>query len=502
MASKTTVGKSLAHLLSPYRDVKDRPSVMVTGLSQDSRRLQPGTVFAACAGTQRHGLCFAEQAEKAGAAAIIWEPDGQIDYQGHLPAVAVPHLSQRLGAIAARLYDQPSRQMLTTGITGTDGKTSCAWLIAQAWQALGRPCGYLGTLGFGPLNRLAAASHTTPDAVDLPYWLADLLAQGHETVALEISSHALTQHRTAALDLDVAVLTQVGRDHLDYHGSLQAYAAAKRRLFVESGARTVVLNADDAHGQQWLAEPRTGTARWAYGRGDAVLAYPHHVHIQQLVTRGSGLTVHLATPQGVAVIDSCLVGHFNAWNLAAALAVLLSQGVGLSQAAAALEQLPSVPGRMERLDQQAGQPLVVVDYAHTPGALKAALQALSAHAMGRLLCVFGCGGDRDAGKRAPMGAAVAQHAHQFWITDDNPRTEEPAAIVADIIQGVPESARSSSRCCIVHSRQAAIAAAIETATAEDVILIAGKGHETTQQYGSEVQPFDDRAVARQVLEEH
>lgn len=502
MARKTIVGKSLVQLLLSYRDVNDVPSVMVAGLSQNSRRLQPGDVFAACAGSRMHGLRFAEQAEEAGAVAIIWEPDGQTRYQGRLPSVAVPHLSQRLGAIAARLHDQPSRKMLTIGITGTDGKTSCAWLIAQAWQALERPCGYLGTLGFGSLTQLAAASHTTPDAVDLQHWLASLVDRDHDAVALEISSHALTQHRTDALDLDVAILTQIGRDHLDYHGSLEAYAAAKRRLFAESGARTVVLNADDAHGRQWLAEQGRETAIWSYGRSDMVLAHPHHVHIQQLVTRGQGLTVHLATRQGLAVIDSRLVGPFNAWNLAATLAVLLSQGVDLSRAAAALERLPSVPGRMERLDQRAGQPLVVVDYAHTPGALEAVLQALSVHVAGRLLCVFGCGGDRDTGKRAPMGGAVARHAHQFWITDDNPRTEDPKAIVADIVQGIPEAVQADGRYSIVHSRQAAIAEAIESATEEDVILIAGKGHETTQQYGTEVHPFDDRVVARQVLEEH
>ncbi|HET7315137.1 UDP-N-acetylmuramoyl-L-alanyl-D-glutamate--2,6-diaminopimelate ligase [Salinisphaera sp.] len=497
MLADLQVRKDLPQLLAGF-DVSGVPEVAVSDIVLDSRQATPGALFAACAGARVHGIAHAGAAAAAGAAAMLWEPDGRTEPGHDLPAVAVPDLSTHVGAIAARLYDAPAERLFVAGVTGTDGKTSCAWLIARALNALGTRCGYLGTLGFGAVDDLAEATHTTPDAARLQRWLARLLAAGHGAAAMEVSSHALAQRRIDAVAFDVAVLTQIGRDHLDYHGDQAAYVAAKRRLFERPGLRATVLNADDATGREWLARAADGVARIAYGRSAEVCRYPQFVRIEAVHARADGLVVDFSTHLGPATLASRLVGLFNAWNLAATLAVLLVRDVSLAEAVEALAAVPTVPGRMERIDGKDDQPLVIVDYAHTPGALEAALSALSAHVEGRLLCVFGCGGDRDRGKRGLMGAVAARHADRFWITDDNPRGEDPAAIVADVIGGIPEAA--AARYAVVHARGEAIAAAIAAAGPGDVVLIAGKGHESTQSYGDAIFSFDDRVVARHALE--
>lgn len=499
MLADVQVRKSLPQLLAGL-EVAGVPDLEVSDLVLDSRQVTPGTLFAACAGARSHGLAHASQAAAAGAAAVLWEPDGRIAPGDELPAVAVPDLSRQVGGIAARLYDRPSERLFVAGVTGTDGKTSCAWLIARALNALDAACGYLGTLGFGAVDDLARASHTTPDAARLQRWLARLVAAGREAVALEVSSHALAQQRTDAVACNVAVLTRIGRDHLDYHGDQAAYVAAKRRLFDAPGLQAAVLNADDAAGRDWLARAADGVARIAYGRSATASEAPRFVRIERVAARADGLVVDFATHDGPATLASPLVGSFNAWNLAATLAVLLARDIPLAEAVEALASLPTVPGRMQRIDHGIDQPLVIVDYAHTPGALEAALAAVSAHVEGRLLCVFGCGGDRDRGKRAPMGASVARHADRFWITDDNPRSEDPAAIVADVLDGIPETGAAAARYAIVPDRARAIAAAIGEAGPGDGVLIAGKGHEATQQYGDNILDFDDRVAARHALE--
>lgn len=499
MLADVQVRQGLAQLLAGY-GVSGVPDLGVFDVVIDSRQVSPGTLFAACAGDRGHGLEYADQAAAAGAAAVLWEPDGRDGPGAALPAVAVPELSMRVGEIAARLYTAPSENLFVAGVTGTDGKTSCAWLIARALNALDSSCGYFGTLGFGNLDDLAEATHTTPDAARVQRWLARLVAAEHEAAALEVSSHALAQHRTDAVAFDVAVLTQIGRDHLDYHGDQAAYIAAKRRLFDAPGLGAAVLNADDAVGCDWLARPTDGVARIAYGRSAKACGALRFVQIERVAPRTDGLIVDFATHLGGARLASRLVGAFNAWNLAATLAVLLARDVPLAEAVEALATVPTVPGRMERVDEGGDQPLVIVDYAHTPGALEAALSALAAHVDGRLLCVFGCGGDRDRGKRASMGAITARHAARFWITDDNPRSEDPAAIVADILDGIPATTTAASRYTIVHGRDRAITAAIGEAGPADGVLIAGKGHESTQQYGDDIFCFDDRVAARHALE--
>jgi UDP-N-acetylmuramoyl-L-alanyl-D-glutamate--2,6-diaminopimelate ligase len=471
----------------------DPPALDVAGVAVDSRQVSADSLFLAYPGTRAHGLDHVEQAVARGACAVAW--DGDTAPALNVPQLQVPDLAVRASTIASRFYGQPSQRLFVAGVTGTDGKTSCAWMLSQALAALGQRCGYMGTLGFGFREELAAASHTTPDPVGVQDWLARFVAADADAVALEVSSHALDQYRVDGVAFDVAVLTQVGRDHLDYHGDMPRYAAAKQRLFGFAGLTSAVLNGDDAHGRAWLATLDTSVSPVVYGFGDMAALDARHVRIAAARTHADGLALELDTSWGSARVDSTLIGRFNAMNLAAVLAVMLARDVPLNQAAAALAAVTTVPGRMQRIDARADQPLVVVDYAHTPGALGHALDAVRAHARARVLCVFGCGGERDRGKRALMGAA-AEAADAVWLTDDNPRSEAPAQIVRDIQAGMNANAAIT----VEHDRRRAIRQAIAAAGPNDVVLIAGKGHETLQQVGNERRAFDDRFEARRALE--
>ncbi|RJS92229.1 UDP-N-acetylmuramoyl-L-alanyl-D-glutamate--2,6-diaminopimelate ligase [Salinisphaera sp. Q1T1-3] len=497
------ITRNLADLLAGFID-HGVPEATVRDVVIDSRAAVPGALFLACAGEAGHGLEHAEHALAAGACAIVYDPAGVHTPPGFdVPMMALGDLSARAGEIAARFYGRPSESLFVAGVTGTDGKTSCAWLIAQAMRHVDQACGYLGTLGFGDPSDLALATHTTPDATRIQHWLARMVAADYTAAALEVSSHALAQKRADAVAFDVAVLTQIGRDHLDYHGDDAAYVAAKRRLFDQAGVRHVVLNADDAHGRDWLVEfgGRPGPAPLAYGRHESVPDHAHFVHVTAVEAHPDGLRVHVHTHVGEADLVTGLVGLFHAANLAACLGVLLVRGIALEAAVAALSQVATVPGRMERIaGPRVEAPLVIVDYAHTAGALEAALEGVRAHARGRVHCVFGCGGDRDRGKRALMGTVAARLADYLWLTDDNPRGEAPEAIVAEITAGLPADWQAPSHYRIEHKRRRAIAAAIAAAGPGDVVLIAGKGHETTQQYGPHIYEFDDRVVAGRALE--
>lgn len=473
------------------------PDIAVTGLELDSRQIEPGALFLAVRGSAGHGLAHADAAIRRGAVAVAWEPaDGISAPALPVPAIAVPELSRHAGAIAARWYRQPSVSLFTAGITGTDGKTSTAHLVAQALDRLGAPCAYFGTLGYGRLGRLADASHTTPDPVRLQALLADSRDAGAVACAMEVSSHALDQARVSGVAFDVAVLTNVGRDHLDYHGTVEHYAAAKRRLFAIDGLAAAVLNRDDPHGARWadelLAAGRTPVV--VYGLDGEVPVAGQYLIGRSLRLHAAGLSMAIASSWGAAQLDCRLLGRFNAHNLLAALAVLLVKGAALADAVAALADAQTVPGRIEAFRAERG-PLVVVDYAHTPQALDAVLRAVRAHAGGRLICVFGCGGDRDRGKRPLMGAAAVRGADVVIVTDDNPRSESPAVIATEIVAGLP----AGSAVRVIHDRADAIRTAIAEAAEGDVVLVAGKGHEDYQLYGSERRSFSDRAfVAAQL----
>ena len=476
----------------------DVPDLAVTGVELDSRRITPGSLFLATRGKTQHGLAHAVQAVARGAAAVAWEPATGVSAPSlAVPAIAVPALGSHAGEIAARYWKHPSADLFTVGITGTDGKTSTAHLIAQALDRLDLPCAYFGTLGYGRLGALADATHTTPDPVRLQALLAAQRDAGAAACAMEVSSHALDQNRIGGIELDVAVLTNVGRDHLDYHGTVEDYADAKFRLFNDYGVRAAVLNRDDVHGMQWSARiaGRADTDLVLYGLDGANPNGSEYVIGERLQLHSGGLRMDLRTSWGDSQLETRLLGRFNAYNLLAALSVLLLRGTTLEHAVQVLAESNTVPGRIEGFRGENDGPLVVVDYAHTPQALAQVLIALRAHTSGRLICVFGCGGDRDRGKRPLMAAAAAERADVLIVTDDNPRSESPAAIVAEILAGLPYGAPVR----VIHDRAEAIITAVDEAGFRDVVLIAGKGHEDYQIYGRETRKFSDRDYVARLL---
>ncbi len=481
----------LQGIATPERDIA------LTDITLDSRAVRPGSVFLACRGARHHGLDFAQAAVGQGAAAILWEPqEGRSlpELPSQISVTPVPHLTERASELAGRFFGVPSQQLTVVGITGTNGKTTSAWLLAQALTACGKPAAYLGTLGAAFGGQLEAGEFTTPDAVSLQRRLAGFRAQGAACVAMEVSSHALTQSRAAAVHFDAAVFTNLTRDHLDYHGSLEAYAAAKASLFEAAGLRLRVINADDAVGAALLAragfEQAIATSRRADFLPRAGQPWLQGVDIEPGT---AGLRFALRSSFGGAQVTSSLIGAFNVDNLLAVLGVLLGSGVPLAAAVAAVREVKAPPGRMA-VQGGGALPLVVVDSAHTPDALEKALLALRAHCTGRLWCVFGCGGERDTGKRAQMGRIAATLADEVIVTDDNPRSEDPAAIVRDILAGL-----AGKQALVIQDRAAAIAQAIVQAVPGDAVLLAGKGHEAFQIVGAERRPFSDWLSAQQAL---
>jgi UDP-N-acetylmuramoyl-L-alanyl-D-glutamate--2,6-diaminopimelate ligase len=466
---------------------------LITGLSSDSRRIQPGDLFLAVRGLRCHGLEFLPTVRQAGAAAVAWEPpyEGALEAPAELPLLAVENLRRNLGHIAGRFYGEPSRYLDLVGITGTNGKTSCAHFIAQVLDS--GNCGVIGTLGHGVPGRLTAGSHTTPEALNLQRQLAKFRAQGMRFVAMEVSSHALEQGRVVGLHFTVAVLTNLTRDHLDYHGDMASYAAAKQRLFLNHHPRRVVLNLDDPFGRELALSLGGKASRVGYGLGKRpVQGMDAWVWGEALELSPAGLCLRVASSWGRGVLRSRLLGRFNASNLLAALGTLLVLKVPFREALEGLSRVSTVPGRMERFAGSAGRPLVVVDYAHTPHAMEQVLTALSEHTRGRLWCVFGCGGDRDRGKRPLMGACARRYADRVIVTDDNPRTEDPEHIVSEILAGIQDLRGIA----VLRDRGQAIDHALSEAGEGDVVAILGKGHEDYQVLGSQTVPFSDREVVR------
>ena len=478
--------------------IANAPAVAVSAVALDSRLVTPGSVFLACQGATVHGLHHLPQALRLGACAVVWETAPGVTLPplpAGVAAVEVAGLHEWVGVIAARFYAEPSRQLRVVGVTGTNGKTSCSQLLAQALSHNGQACGVLGTLGYGLYGQLTAGTHTTPDAVQLQARLAAFKAQGARYVSMEVSSHALDQNRVAGLQFTGALFTNLTRDHLDYHGDLDRYAAAKAKLFAMPDLQWAVINHDDAAGRDLLARLPAAVRGIAYSLTPLAIAQ-ETLYAEALDLHANGLRLQLGGSFGVGVLEARLLGRFNAQNLLAVLGALLALDISLDKALALLRAARTVPGRMECFGG-GQQPLVVVDYAHTPDALAQALTAARAHCQGKLICVFGCGGDRDRGKRPEMGALAERLADQVIVTDDNPRTENPATIVQNILAGMQQPGQAQ----VEHARSAAIAAAIAAAQAGDIILVAGKGHEDYQIYGSETRPYSDRVTVAELLGE-
>jgi len=483
----------LTVLIAPWVTLDSAHERLLSGLTLDSRHVQPDWLFLAVTGSSSHGLAYLDHALTNGAAAVLWEPDRGYDAEQvqarcqAAGAIAVPFegLAAAAGELGGRFYDDPTSALRVIGVTGTDGKTSVAHYAAQLADQLDGPSAIMGTLGWGDVAAPIDSELTTSDALTLQSRFAELRDRQVRTVAMEVSSHALAQHRTEAVRMDVAVLTHVGRDHLDYHGTVEAYRAAKRQLFTRSGLSRCVLNLDDDLGAELLAAP---------DRRASALTYGYHAEADLRILSTTPQATSLRVKTLLNGIQRTLVlpvlGEFNAMNAMAALGALVGD-YPLDDALNALDRIQPVPGRMEHYRTE-NEALVVIDYAHTPGALEAALSTLRQHLSGRLICVMGCGGDRDRGKRELMGAAASRLADTVIITDDNPRTEDPAGIRAAVKAGC----HPGSDCREMDDREEAIAAAMAMARPGDGVLVAGKGHESQQIIGEAVIPFSDQAVVR------
>ncbi len=511
------------HRIERYDDVVGwlRGCVAPTAhLTQDSRAVRPGDVFLACAGQRSDGRLHVAQAIRQGAVAVVYEAeegDAAVAQSTHallaqeqIVGVAVPALRSGLGAIAAAWYGHPSAALTVIAVTGTNGKTSCSQWIANALSQGGIACGVIGTLG----TRLTGSAHlatglTTPDAVLLHRTLADMLAGGARAVAIEASSIGIDAGRLDGLQIRIAAFTNLTRDHLDYHGNMAAYAAAKRKLFDWPGIETVVLNEDDEAGHRFLHSIRASAAPvrsvgFSLEPGDAaeaVVGSATHTTLRadELTASSQGMVFTLRAPEGSAQVATHLLGRHNVANLMLVAGVLRAFGWTLQRVAASLNAAQAAPGRLEPVRATADLPLVVVDYAHTPDALQRALEAIAPLAQarqGEVVCLFGCGGDRDPGKRPLMAAIAHAHAHRLVITSDNPRSESPHRIIEEILDGLPAA---TPLVTVEADRALAIRTAIMSSTPADVVLLAGKGHETYQEIGGERHPFSDVTEARRVL---
>ncbi|WP_159017322.1 UDP-N-acetylmuramoyl-L-alanyl-D-glutamate--2,6-diaminopimelate ligase [Cognatiluteimonas profundi] len=488
---------SAAMLLSELLpDVAGVPAdLVITGLVQDSRAVQPGDAFVAIGPVANdmsvHGLRFAQRAQAAGAAAILFEPPAPDGLPAPAGAIAVPHLQARIGAIADRFHGQPSRAMTTVGVTGTNGKTSTVQLLTQAWARCGVRSGSIGTLGAGLYGHTVPTGFTTPLVLQLHALLASLRDDGAQAVAMEVSSHALDQGRVDGVHFDVAVFTNLTRDHLDYHGDMDAYGNAKARLFAWPGLQSAVVNLDDAFGRALCASLPAST----HAIGLSSQGAQADVRAENISLDSDGLAFDLVIGDARFAVQSALLGRFNVDNLLAVAGTLHALGEAPATIARTLTQLQPVAGRMNRLGGNLGQPLVVIDYAHTPDALEQALTSLRAHVRGRLVCVFGCGGERDRGKRPQMAAIAERLADVVIVTDDNPRSESGDTIVAEILSGFERPAQV----IVERDRAAAIARAVQHAGETDSVLVAGKGHELYQEIDGVRHPFDDTQVAAAAL---
>ncbi|CDG20330.1 UDP-N-acetylmuramoyl-L-alanyl-D-glutamate--2, 6-diaminopimelate ligase [Xenorhabdus poinarii G6] len=488
--------RNLRDLLAPWG--VEAPELPLREMTLDSRKAAAGDLFVAVQGHQTDGRQYIPQAIAQGVAAVIAEAKGKADsgtmQKMHgVPVIYLDDLNRKLSMLAGEFYQHPGHQLKLVGVTGTNGKTTTTQLLAQWSQGLGETSAVMGTVGNGFLGRVVPSENTTGSAVDIQLYLQQLVNQNATFAAMEVSSHGLIQGRTSALPFQAAIFTNLSRDHLDYHGDMANYEEAKWLLFSRHHVKQKIINADDAVGQKWLARlpdavavtmennlPENWPGRW-------LSASEIHYH-------DKGASITFTSSWGGGTLHSPLMGAFNVSNLLLVLATLLSLDYPLDTLLATAACLEPVCGRMEVFSAP-GRPTVVVDYAHTPDALEKALAAARLHCQGQLWCVFGCGGDRDKGKRPLMGGVAEQGADRVIVTDDNPRSEEPQAIVADILQGFIDPGQAVA----IHGRVEAVTTAIIQASAEDVVLVAGKGHEDYQLIGHRRLDYSDRLTVARLL---
>jgi UDP-N-acetylmuramoyl-L-alanyl-D-glutamate--2,6-diaminopimelate ligase len=494
----------------PRFNLREIDALSIKQLSADSRNIGRGDTFVAYPGEVRDGRDFIPAAITNGAASVLWDStDFAWNPSWRAANLGINNLQRYAGEIASHVYGKPSAKLWMIGVTGTNGKTSCSQWIAQSLTRAGRRCAVIGTLGCGYPGGLKPSLNTTPDAVGIHAALRDFLRRGARSVCMEVSSHGLEQHRVSGVEFDIALLTNISRDHLDYHGSMRSYHAAKAKLFKWPSLRFAVLNLDDTFGAALATRlPRHNLSVIGYGFGRTLVVRRRGLLRMQgrnLRVNADGISFDVSTPWGSASLGSALIGRFNAYNLLGSLATLLASEVSLDDAISALQRVKAVPGRTERYGG-GRRPLVVVDYAHSPDALEKVLTALRELVLGtgprikvsgkskpKLICVFGCGGERDRGKRPLMGRIATRLADAVVITSDNPRNEDPFVIIADILEGV------EAECAVTADRALAIKQAIAAAHCGDVVLIAGKGHETYQEIEGVRHPFSDAAAVKVAL---
>lgn len=483
----------LSHLLAEIQRLPASAEREINRLQLDSRHIQPGDLFVALKGTHTDGRDFIPTAIGRGASAVILtadSPDAEIQLQDNVPLIPVYQLQQQLGFIAARFYGYPARTLRLFGVTGTNGKTSCSHFLAQMLTALNIPCGIIGTLGSGFYGHLGPVGLTTPDPVTLQAMLQSFQQQGAGAVAMEVSSHSIHQGRVNGIDFEIGIFTNLTQDHLDYHGDMASYAAVKQRFLVELPTREVILNVDDAYGQSWLSELTQIKKVYTY----SLISENATIFAKDIKLTLKGMTATVHTPWGEGQLAVPLIGRFNLSNALAVLAALCAAGFPLATVLEHMATLNPVPGRMQTITGPK-QPLIVVDYSHTPDALENALKALRVHTQGKLWCVFGCGGDRDQTKRPLMAKIAETFADEVIVTNDNPRHEDPETIAQQVMRGFTQP----ERVLLQLDRAKAIQKSIQCATELDCILIAGKGAERYQQIGDEKIPFDDIAEAKHCL---
>jgi len=465
------------------------PDGNITGLHNDSRQIRPGDLFFAYPGAVADGRLCIQQAVNAGAAAVVYEPEALpalCALPNHIPCIPVPGLSHKLAAIASRFYDNPSHALSITGVTGTNGKTTIAWQLAQAYDLLGDKAAYLGTLGQGRVHALQPLANTTPDALNLQYLLHNYQKSGLQHVCMEVSSHALSQKRVENIDFNQAIYTNLSHEHLDYHHTMSAYAKAKAALFAINTLESAVINHDDKYADLMASHLSPTCQKLTYGlrTGGDVRALNWQCHM-------TGSQFEVASPWGKHQVHINTLGAFNVYNSLAIFTSLMAQDFSATDVVQVMAKLQAVPGRMEVVSQE---PCVIVDYAHTPDALENVLAALVQLKQGRLGVVFGCGGDRDKAKRPMMGRIASEYADFAIITSDNPRTEDPAQIMDEIAQGLSPGFNALK----IIDREQAIQESLNLAEKQDIILIAGKGHEAYQQIGQQRIDFSDQEVVRKL----
>ncbi len=489
----------LKDLLSGLVSLPEQDDRPISGLALDSRAVLEGDAFIALSGAKQHGLVHVEQAINNGACAVIFDPAGggrqlaealPSSGSSHVPMIAVEKLGLKLGELAARFYGDPSRPMSVIGITGTNGKTSCSQFLSQMLD----DCGIIGTLGWGEWGKLNKTLNTTPDALAIQKILAELLKDKKRIVAMEVSSHGLEQGRVNGVRFKGAVFTNISRDHLDYHGTMDAYVQAKLALLSTPGLAFAVVNLDDAYSEQIIAAVPESVQRWQFSVSGKTADSGECIYAESIRHKTDGIEFDLRWQDQLQRVKVPLYGDFNVENVLAVLTVMLAMDVSLQEAAKKLSCIQPVDGRMERFGTKT-DPLIFVDYAHTPDALDKVLSSMRKHCKQALWVVFGCGGNRDTGKRPQMGKIAEQWADHVVITDDNPRYENGLDIVNDILAGC-----RTAKVEVIQNREQAIQKVITQAAAGDCVVIAGKGHEQYQEINGVQLPFSDKQVVMEALD--